>query len=111
MSHAQIPLSKFQAKCDYNTTAASSAFLTVTVTGPRDQTSLSPSPGNYDPSVGLLLAEKEVDAWNKAPSGSPLRRDLAWRQQFFTRQSMRMQTGGTSITWWGSKPRAAISET
>ncbi|KAF6221663.1 hypothetical protein HO133_001631 [Letharia lupina] len=88
----------------------SSAFLTVTVTGAWDQSIMPPSPGNYDPSIAQHLADVEIDAWHKAAPGSPLRQDFASRQQFFTRQSMRMQTGGSSITWWDSNPRIATSE-
>lgn len=89
----------------------STAFLTVTVTGLWDQSIWPPSPGNYDPSIAEHLAEVEIDAWNLAAPGSPLRQDLASRQQFFARQSMRMQTGGSSISWWGSNPRIATSKT
>ena len=101
-----IPISEFGR----NTTATSTAFLTVTVTGVWDQAE-PPSPGNYDPSVAQVLADVEIDAWNKAAPGSTLRQDLAARQQFFTRQSMRMRTGGSSITWWGSTAQIATSET
>ena len=100
-----------QAEFDCNTTAASSAFLTVTLTGAWDQSPRPPSPGNYDPSIAQHLAEDEVDAWNHAAPGSSLRQDLASRQQFFTRQSMLMHTGGSSVTWWGSNPRVTITKT
>ena len=110
MSHVLTILhSEFQAESGHNTTATSSAFLTVTVTGAWDQSAKPPSPGDYDPSIAEHLADAETDAWNKAAPSSTLRLDLAARQQFFTRQSMRMQTGGSSITWWGS--RIATSET
>ncbi|CAD6565191.1 MAG: hypothetical protein ASARMPRED_006505 [Alectoria sarmentosa] len=82
-------------------TYPSTAFLTVTVTGPWDQSVQPPSPGNYDPSIAQHLADVEVNAWNKAAPGSPLRKDLASRHQFFRGRSMRMQIGGSSITWWG----------
>lgn len=90
-------------------TASSTAFLTVTVTGAWDESISPPSPGDYDPSIAQHLAEIELDAWNKAAPGSPLRQDLASRKQFFTTQSMRMQTGGSSITWWGSNVRRPAS--
>ena len=104
-------LFELQAEFDCNFTAASSAFLTVTVTGPWDQTPLPPSPGNFDPSIAEHLAQVELEAWSEAAPGSPLRQDLAIRRQFFTRQSMHMRTGGSSITWWGANRRIAISET
>lgn len=104
-------LSELQAEFDCNTTAASTAFLTVTITGPWDQSVWPPSPGNYDPSIAQHLAEAELNAWNEAAPGSSLRQDLGNRQQFFTRQSMRMRTGGSSVTWWGSNPRVATSDT
>lgn len=102
---------KFPIEFGRNTTATSTAFLTVTVTGPWDQSVQPPSPGNYDPSIAQHLADAEIDAWNKAVPGSPLRKDLASRQQFFSGQSMRMQTGGSSITWWGSNLRIATLKT
>ena len=101
--------SEYQTDFDRYTTASSTAFLTVTVTGAWDQSIWPPSPGDYDPSVADHLAEIERDAWNKAAPGSPLRQDLASRQQFFSRQSMRMQIGGSSIAWWGSNPRRTAS--
>ena len=97
-------LSDFRAELGLDTTATSTAFLTVTITDLWDQSSRPPSPGDYDSSIAEHLAEVETDAWNKAAPGSPLRRDLASRQQFFSRQSVRMKTGGSSITWWGSNP-------
>ena len=98
-------LSDIRTESGLDTTATSTAFLTVTITDLWDQSGRPPSPGDYDPLIADHLAEVETDAWNKAAPGSPLRRDLASRQQFFSRQSMRMQTGGSSITWWDSNPQ------
>ena len=78
-------------------TAASSAYLTVSLTNKRLK---EPQPGNYDPSVAVFIAEHLA---SKARGAKNVERSkLNSAISDFTLRTQKMYAGGKTTPWWGA---------
>lgn len=90
------------------TTAASTAFLTVSLTNIH----LSiPEPGNFNPTVAQTLGDEVRDVVHRYVGEA--HRKLAVRNGWFRARASQMRTGGRTTPWWGrglEDKRQAASE-
>lgn len=65
------------------------------------------SPGNYDPSIAVVVREHLWDARSRAPINSVAQQRHQSEAQLMHLQVMAMQRGGGNVPWWRQYPLAS----